>query len=738
VIAVTKSGTAHGHPALLDERSAWRLCDDLEIGTPRREYLQRVSDLDGLDLSLFQGDRVVLKIAGSAFPHKSDLGGVIFCDKLRSPLRRAVQDLFDRFEGGPLVEVAIHEFVAREPDPVGELLLGVRLTDEFGPVVSLGLGGLDVEQLSLWEPLLLAAGEAWQSDPGTVLADHGLTRLLSTASRGRSARVASARLARLLDRALDLGARSVPPLLEMEINPLVFVDGEPFALDVLARASDGRGPPPADRPIAKLSSLLEPRSIAIVGVSRRRNPGRVILENVVAQGYPRDRVLVVKPGVTEILGCRAVPDLSRLPQSVDLLVLAVDAGAVPDLVDHVVEERRAEAIIAIPGGLGETSGSEPRVERIEKSLAKSRRTAWRGPLLNGPNCLGVRSAPGRYDTLFIPRYKLPSGGEGRTPLAVVSQSGAFAVARLSKLVSLDPRYVVSVGNQIDLTIGDYLSYLADDPRVRVFACYVEGFRTLDGARFLEAAERITASGRPVVLYRAGRTTEGTHAAISHTAAVAGEYAIARQLAKRAGVLVAETIDDFEDLTRALCFLEDRRVSGLRLGALSNAGFECVAVGDHVGSLELASLATESCAALQDLLEESGLGGVMDVANPVDVSPIFGDRGFTKAARLVLEDPGVDIGVVGCVPLTPALQTLPRGQGYAEDVESPEALAQGLIELWKRTRKAWVVSVDGGVRYGRFRELLEAGGIPTFTTIDRAVRILHAVCRWRTRYRVFEK
>jgi acyl-CoA synthetase (NDP forming) len=172
--------------------------------------------------------------------------------------------------------------------------------------------------------------------------------------------------------------------------------------------------------------------------------------------------------------------------------------------------------------------------------------------------------------------------------------------------------------------------------------------------------------------------------------------------------------------------------------LSNAGFECVAVGDHVGSLELASLTTESCSALQDLLEESGLGGVMNVANPVDVSPMFGDRALTKAARLVLEDSGVDIGVFGCVPLTPALQTLPRGEGYAEDVESPEALAQGLIEMWKGTRKAWVISVDGGSRYRRFRELLEAGGIPTFTSIDRAVRILDAVCQWRTRYRVSEK
>lgn len=139
---------------------------------------------------------------------------LVFCAKRPSPLRTAVQNLFGRFAGEHPVEVAIHEFVARGPDPAGEPLLGLRLTEESGPVVSLGLGGLDVEQLSLWEPLLLAAGEAWRSDSATVLADHGLTRLLSTASRGRSARVAPARLARLLDRMLELGTRSMPPLLE--------------------------------------------------------------------------------------------------------------------------------------------------------------------------------------------------------------------------------------------------------------------------------------------------------------------------------------------------------------------------------------------------------------------------------------------------------------------------------------------------------------------------------------------
>ena len=146
--------------------------------------------------------------------------------------------------------------------------------------------------------------------------------------------------------------------------------------------------------------------------------------------------------------------------------------------------------------------------------------------------------------------------------------------------------MVTIGNQMDLTAGDFLAHLAGDPEVRVFGVYLEGFARLDGLRFLQAAARITAEGRQVVLYRAGRTTAGASASASHTAAIAGDVTVGRELARAAGVTIADTPAAFDDLVRTFALLDGRPARGRRLGATSNAGSECVTIADHAGTLEL--------------------------------------------------------------------------------------------------------------------------------------------------------
>jgi acyl-CoA synthetase (NDP forming) len=335
----------------------------------------------------------------------------------------------------------------------------------------------------------------------------------------------------------------------------------------------------------------------------------------------------------------------------------------------------------------------------------------------------VRSLPGRYDTLFIPSHKLTFKADHVAPLALLSQSGAFAVARASKLESFNPTYIITFGNQADLTLGDYLTYLEADPRISVFACYIEGFRTLDGQRFLEATRKITASGRAVILYRAGRTHAGASAAASHTASVAGSYRVACELTRGAGGLVAESLEDFEDLVRTFTLLAGRRPSGLRLGAISNAGFESVAIGDNLGELDLATLGSETRSRLTDLFLHHRVGTIVAPRNPLDVTPVLGDEAFAQASRAILEDPEVDIGVIGCVPLTGALQTLPVGKGHDENLTTNVSVIQRLITLWHDELKPWVAVIDAGRLYDPAASALHEAGIPTFRSVDRALRAL---------------
>jgi len=265
--------------------------------------------------------------------------------------------------------------------------------------------------------------------------------------------------------------------------------------------------------------------------------------------------------------------------------------------------------------------------------------------------------------------------------------------------------------------------LVDEDGLEVVACYVEGFRPGDGRRFLAAAEAHRRRGRQVVLYRGGRTPEGREATASHTASLAGDYTLTRALAREAGVLVAEGAQDFTDLLALATRLHRRRAKGRRVGMVSNAGFECVAMADQLEGLVRAPLTPETIQSLTALLHDAQLHGIVAPTNPLDLTPTLGDEAFARAVGLLLADETVDVGVVGCVPLTPALQTLAAGSGLGEDVASPEGLAALLGALWDTTDKAWVAAVDGGARYDALRATLEARGIPVVGQADRAGRLL---------------
>jgi acyl-CoA synthetase (NDP forming) len=304
------------------------------------------------------------------------------------------------------------------------------------------------------------------------------------------------------------------------------------------------------------------------------------------------------------------------------------------------------------------------------------------------------------------------------------------VARSSKLWSLNPRYVVTIGNQMDLTVGDYLRGLAAEEDLRVFACYVEGFREGDGERWVETAASLAAAGKAVVLYRAGRTPAGARATASHTASIAGDYAVTRALATAAGALVAETHEDFEDLVRLACRLDGRPVPGFALGMLSNAGFECVTAADNLGPFVLAPFAPATVRRLEGLLAAARLEAIVGVQNPLDVTPILGDEAFEAAARAIVGDPGVDVGVVGCVPLSGALATVAAAEGHGEDLGRSGAIGPRLAGLFAASGKPWVAVVDAGPLYDPFAHLLEARGVPVFRTADRALRLLGTWAAWR--------
>jgi acyl-CoA synthetase (NDP forming) len=714
------------------EPEGYPLIGHYGIACPRCLVLNAPGDLTPADLAAFPGDRVVVKIASPEILHRSDVGGLAVVEKSFDAVAAVLRDLATRLDPQGRARFTVNEFVAYEPDPGNEILLGLRWTDDFGPVVVVAPGGIHAE---FWANALPPAG-ALAMFPisgltrAAIAARLGrlpLVRLVTEPQRGQPARCSIDALVDAVTALQRLGQAHVPhDLREIEINPLAVTPRGPVALDVLAGIGGDQPEVWPPRPLQKLTSLYEPRTIAVAGVSEKgMNVGRIILRNLLRDGFPTDRIAVIKPGADAIDGCTCVPAISSLPARVDLLVLAISAAQVPGALTEVADHQAAESVIVIPGGLEEKAGTAEIVTTMRDSLLAARRTPWGGPVVNGGNCLGIRSRPGRYDTLFIPTTKLPIPDTPEAPLAFISQSGAFAIARTSRLATLNPRYLVTAGNQMDLTIADHLEVISADERVRVFALYAEGFRPLDGLRVIDLSRRLVAEGRRVVLYRAGRTSAGAQASASHTASIAGDYAVTRELAASAGIVLAESIDQFEDLVMLCTALAGRHASGTRVGAVSNAGFECVALADSLGGFTLARFAEATAARLGALFKSARIDGLVDVHNPIDLTPMADDETYEAVVQAMAADEGVDVVVVGCVPLTARLNTLARAEGHGEDVTRAEAVGNRLARVFAATSKPMVVVIDSGALYDEMADGLARAGVPVFRSADRALQALNA-------------
>jgi acyl-CoA synthetase (NDP forming) len=278
---------------------------------------------------------------------------------------------------------------------------------------------------------------------------------------------------------------------------------------------------------------------------------------------------------------------------------------------------------------------------------------------------------------------------------------------------------------MDLTVADFVEHFNTTAGIDVIACYVEGFRPGDGAKFMEQTRRATEAGKKVIIYKAGRTALGARAAASHTASLAGDYAVAKTCLETAGATVAESLDEFEDLLKTFTLLAGKPAGGLRTGIISNAGFECSTVMDSLGDLQLATFDT----ATQDRLDEV-LPSFAHRSNPIDCTPMTGTVPFTASCRAILECPTVDVAILSSVPVTPALDNLPADPGGAhrEDVLGSGSQPSLMVDIISGSAKPAVVVVDSGEIYDPMCRIIEKAGIPVFRKIDRAARALAAFCR----------
>ncbi|MGB8953020.1 MAG: acetate--CoA ligase family protein [Candidatus Aminicenantales bacterium] len=759
----------------LFEHEVYRMLKEAGLQTPKFVFLPRGKKAAAKSLAGFRSPELVLKIVSPLIVHKSDVGGVQLARRSASSVNKAVKKMLETVPRRFQAWTGQYEMSARkekitlsdiersirgililekvEFEKIGfgtELLLGVRNSREFGPVVTLGAGGLEVEYLNerLKEGKAASIASAHLLEKKDVLA--GLEPLavydkLVNPFRGKEAVLPKEELRETYFRFRELAAHYSPfksgrrfVIEEAEVNPFVIRRKKLVPLDGTCRFSrqhvNIKG-----RPVGEIQYLLHPRTIAVIGVSERMNLGHIILTNILKQGFPRENVFVVKPGLKEIEGCVCIPSVSELPVVVDLFVLTLSAEQSYDVMRELLAHEKARSVIIIAGGIGEKKGTQALEESIVNLLAENRRRGRLTPAVNGGNCMGIYSRPGKYDTTFIPEYKLRWPRSEKPSLVYISQSGAFMASRVSQSPYIEPLYGISLGNQIDLRVSDYLNFLKNKDNAKVFAVYLEGFKAGDGFALAEAAATILKQeGKAIVIYKGGRSPEGKMATSSHTASVADDYSVCRAVLEGIGVIVAENIFEFESFVKGLIHLADKKVRGNRVGLISNAGFESVIMADNLKSkeqLELADFAEKTKKRLSVILSPLGIDRLQDIKNPLDLTPVADDEVFAGCVEAVLADDNVDCAVVSPVPMTPAMQTLAPGEGHVESIDHPESVSSRLMGIYRKSEKPFVVNVDAGAVYNPMVERLEKAGVPTFRYCDAAVKFLRKYVHSRLRIRI---
>lgn len=442
--------------------------------------------------------------------------------------------------------------------------------------------------------------------------------------------------------------------------------------------------------------------MAVVGVSlsNDRHPANVIYHKLLLR-YPVN-VFAVNPKGGKIQRETVFKRLSDIPYHIDHVVIAVRAVHVPAVIDDCIESKAGSATI-ISGGFAE-SGRADLQDKISEMAA--------GACLPfiGPNCLGLY-APGQFDTFFLPGERLvrPSAGN----VAMISQSGGVLVDQLVKFSGqgIGVSLALSIGNKALIRETELLNYLAKDTQTQVIAFYIEGFGHNEGRDFVQAAARCQ---KPVIVLKAGKSISGSRAVASHTASLAGDYAVFSQVMAQHGVAEAKNEYELISFCEALSCYQHAILGRIGIVTVSG-GHGALAVDtcqEH--GLNVPSLPAEVKTALKKKLSDS-IKSIASLNNPIDLTGSAKDDDFIASVDALSMSDEIDCVLVLLLPYSP---------GISSD------LGARLGHVYRKRGKPLVAYVPHVEKYRMLIEGFELNQIPVSDAIEGAVLMVEALRRWQ--------
>ncbi len=447
-----------------------------------------------------------------------------------------------------------------------------------------------------------------------------------------------------------------------------------------------------------LDAIFAPRNVAVIGATEKTGSvGRTVLWNLIHNPFG-GAVFPVNPNRHSVLGIKAYPHIGAVPDPVDLAVIITPAPTVPGIIGECVDAGVKGAII-ISAGFKECGPEGAELE--QQILEQARRGKIR---IIGPNCLGVMNPLTGLNATFARTMARPGN------VGFISQSGALCTAILDWSLQENVGFsaFISIGSMLDVSWGDLIYYLGDNPHTHSIVIYMESIG--DARSFLSAAREVALT-KPIIVIKAGRTEAAAKAAASHTGALTGSYEVLEAAFRRCGVLHVNNIAYLFYMAEVLA--KQPRPQGPRLTILTNAGGPGVLATDALIAEggELAELSPETLESLNRLLPV-----YWSHNNPIDILGDADPQRYAKALEIAAKDPNSD-GLL--VILTPQAMT------------DPTQTAEQLKAYARNSHKPILASWMGGADVAAGTAILNQAGIPTFPYPDTAARVFNYM--WRYSY-----
>ena len=461
-----------------------------------------------------------------------------------------------------------------------------------------------------------------------------------------------------------------------------------------------------------LNSFLNPRSVAVIGVSPNWSYINTIFKHFVSLQTP-PRVYPINPNYPEVEGLKCYARLTDVPADIELVVVSVPARLVPDAMQQC-EQKGVKAVNIITSGFAEMGGAEgARRHQLMRDFVE--RTGIR---IVGPNCYGNMSAP--YKFAGMPNTERAVQRVGRLSLAF--QSGGLAISMVSACIDryMALAHVISSGNEVDIEIGDCLEYFADDEYTQVIGLYVEQFRNAE--RFVRAAERCAELRKPVVVLKTGRSEAGRKMAKAHTGALAGSDQVVDAVMKQYGITRVSSINEMLETVAAL---HARKLpKGQGVAAVTNSGGGNAVIADLAEELglEFPPFAESSYPIIRKVLYD-----YITVTNPLDIT---GPGGVT--------DQHIHAAALDAMGSDPNMHVILHTLATNSRMDAQSAGGKILLDAMRKYPDKVFLKVSGTA--GTFRDkplgqpdpvepIVELDGVPFMMGYDNVLRAVAALLRY---------